>query len=797
MQAKVLDRWDDGSIRWALVDSVVDLRAGQGAARRLVAESTPATETAAKPVSVQVQGDDCVVETGAARFTMRAGSAFPFAGASQFTLTDQAGVAHVATLRKVTVLDRGPVRATVVATAAIPAGAMAALQVQAQIDFYAGSPTVRIALRIRNPQAAQHPGGFWDLGDAGSILIKNASLAIALPAGPGASVVHYSAEMGAAWTAATSPVEIYQDSSGGENWQSTAHLNRERRVPNSFRGYRLRSGETTTEGLRATPIVSVEREAATLSAAVPQFWQNFPKALEATDTAVTIRFLPRQYADTHELQGGEQKTHVCFVAFGRDGVTESPLEWCRTPISVHVDPSWTLSSGAVPWLSPDDPDHRSLISSAIEGADTFERKREVVDEYGWRHFGDVYGDHEAIRHKGPMPLVSHYNNQYDTVAGFLYQYLRTGDRRWWAMATELSAHVIDIDVYHTDRDKWAYNHGLFWHTYHYGDADTSTHRTYPRAGRGETHGGGPSPDHNYTTGLMLHYFLTGDEASRDTVVDLAQFVIDADDGRKTQLRWLSGANTGYATASGSYAYHGPGRGPANALNALVDGHRLTGEARFLEKAEQIIRRVVHPTEDISKLQLDDPENKWFYLMFLQSLGKYLRHKADFGTLDEMYAYGRATLLHYARWMAEHEYPYLDRPERLTFPTETWAAHEIRKSDVFCHAALHASGEERTRFIERGRHFFRLSIDSLRSKPTRTLARPVIVLLSSGLMQPWLDANPSASAPPPARPDASFAPRVPFVPQKQQALKRLKMLVAIGGATLIGLTALAAYWLLSH
>lgn len=746
---------------------------------------------------MRVQGDDCVVETGATRFTMRAGSAFPFADASRFTLTDQAGVAHVATLQKVTVVDRGPVRATVVATATVPAGPMAALEVQARIDFYAGSPTVRIGVRIRNPQAAQHPGGFWDLGDAGSILVKDASLTIALLAGPGASVVRCSAEVGAEWTATGSPVELYQDSSGGENWQSTAHINRERRVPNTFRGYRLRAGEKTIGGLRATPIVSIERDAATLAASVPQFWQNFPKAIEATGSEITIRFLPQQYADVHELQGGEQKTHVCFVAFGRDAVTDSPLDWCRTPIEVHVDPAWTQSSGAIPWLSADDPDHRSLIWSAVEGPDTFERKREVVDEYGWRNFGDVYGDHEAIRHKGPMPLVSHYNNQYDTVAGFLYQYLRSGDPRWWTMATELSAHVVDIDIYHTDRDKWAYNHGLFWHTYHYGDADTSTHRTYPRAGRGETHGGGPSPDHNYTTGLMLHYFLTGDEASRETVIGLAQFVIDADDGGKTPLRWLSTANTGYATASGSYTYHGPGRGPANALNALVDGHRLTGEARFLEKAEQILRRVVHPTEDISKLQLDDPENKWFYLMFLQSLGKYLRHKSDLGALDEMYGYGRATLLHYARWMAEHEYPYLDRPERLTFPTETWAAHEIRKSDVFCHAALHAAGDERARFLERSRFFFRHAINTLRDSPTKTLARPVIVLLSSGLMQPWFEANPTASAPSPAKPDGAFGPREPFVPQKQQALKRLKILIAGAGAILIGLAVMAASWALLH
>ena len=45
---------------------------------------------------------------------------------------------------------------------------------------------------------------------------------------------------------------------------------------------------------------------------------------------------------------------------------------------------------------------------------------------------------------------------------------------------ELAVHVRDIDVYHTDEDKSAYNHGLFWHTVHYVDAGTSTHRSYPR-----------------------------------------------------------------------------------------------------------------------------------------------------------------------------------------------------------------------------------------------------------------------------------------------------------------------------
>ena len=93
---------------------------------------------------------------------------------------------------------------------------------------------------------------------------------------------------------------------------------------------------------------------------------------------------------------------------------------------------------------------------------------------------------------------------------------------------ELSNHVVDIDVYHTGEDKSAYNRGLFWHTIHYIDAGKATHRSYPSG----TIGGGPSAEQNYTTGLMLFYFFTGDIPARDAAIGLSQFVINMDDGSK-------------------------------------------------------------------------------------------------------------------------------------------------------------------------------------------------------------------------------------------------------------------------
>jgi YetA-like protein len=798
VQARVLDQWPDGSVRWALVDVQADLAPGPTQAFSIGAGAgVPKALPPSTGLSLTESGGLIGVDTGVTRFEMRAGGRFPFesvstkghpaldATASGLDITDVSGVVHRVTAGAIKIEERGPLRSVVRLTAAVTvSGGRQSLLLSARLHFYAGLPAVRLLLTLTNPDRAVHQGGFWDLGDPGSVRLKDVTLSCALPKGTGDVSAYASRERAdGQWAPVELPFEIYQDSSGGENWQGSNHINRERRIPNTFRGYRVRSGQTSAGGLRATPIVGVRRADAGIAATLPHFWQNFPKAIEVQDASLAVRLFPGQYADLHELQGGEQKTHECVVSFGPDPVTSTPLAWARERTVVSVAPDWCLSARAVPFLAPLEGDHAALAGAAVDGPGRFDLKREVVDEYGWRHFGELYSDHEGIRRTGPPPLVSHYNNQYDTVAGLGCQFLRTADPRWWHLMTELAAHVIDIDVYRTDRDKSAYNHGLFWHTYHYGDADTATHRTYPKSAQGHIHGGGPSADHNYTSGLMLHYFLTGDDASRATVIDLARFVIDMDDGTKSVFRWLDRGDTGRAALSAP-GYYGPGRAPANSLSVLLDGYRLSGDRRFLDKAERLLRRVIHPNEDIAFRRLDVPELRWFYTMFLQSLGKYLDDKVERGQLDEMYAFGRASLLHYARWMADHEHPYLEKPEKLEFPTETWAAQDIRKSDVFYFAALYASGDERARFLERAEFFHKYSTSTLLAQPTHTLLRPIVVLLSSGYMRSWFTRQADAQAPQPATTAAFGSPEM-FVPQKERAMRRAMLLAGAGGLVTVG------------
>jgi hypothetical protein len=818
-QVRVLDRWSDGTIRWALFDFQADKgssgdaryavcadKVATGAGRPEGLAPTPVTHGgapqggAARRPAMHVSSDPRAirVDVGDVQFVIGRRGAFHFRVRdlrARLAIADAVGRAWQVKVDSAAVEEEGPLRTAVLVRGRARRNRSGPrLDLFVRFHFFAGTPVVRVEATVRNPRRAVHKGGFWELGDPGSLHFRDISVHVdpvrsrtsearsrksdvgspeSGPGTPPGSVVRCSPERGEPLTECGNDLELYQDSSGRPNWHSVNHVNRHGFVPTSFRGYRLRAAGATRSGHCATPVVC----AGGVTVTMRDFWENFPKAIEASPERVTLRLFPRQFFDTYELQGGEQKTHTFFLAFGDDDVADLPLDWCRSPLLARAVPAWYRACEVMPHLlSSEEGDlrHQRLIRAAVEGDNSFLCKRDTVDEYGWRNFGDLYADHEAAFHEGPEPLVSHYNNQYDGLAGCALQFMLSGDVRWWALTDDLARHTIDIDVYHTTEDKAAYNNGLFWHSPHYHETGRSTHRTYPRSpGIG---GGGPACQHDYTSGLMLHYFLTGNALSRETVLDMAQWALDRDDGSKTVFKWLARGCTGLSSTSGEPYFHGPSRGPGNSVQTLLNGFRLTGERRFLDKVEELIARCVHPADDVRALDLLNAEMRWSYTVFLEALGRYLYDQAERGDLGRMYAYARASLLTYARWMAEKEYPYLDKPEILEYPDVTWPAQDMRKAEVFDLAALHASGDEQRCFRARAERFFRYSVDTLQSMPTHSLARPTVLMLSHGLARPWFRRNPDATLPQPERSDWDFgAPQV-FVAQKVRAIRRAKAIV---------------------
>jgi len=278
--------------------------------------------------------------------------------------------------------------------------------------------------------------------------------------------------------------------------------------------------------------------------------------------------------------------------------------------------------------------------------------------------------------------------------------------------------------------------------------------------------------------------------SRQHVIDFGDYVINSDDGRLQKFWPISSAPTGYMSASGTADYHGPGRGAGNAIVALLEAFDLSRDRRYLTKAEELIRRCCNPHDDLDERDLFNIEKRWYYMVFLHALTRYLDLKRSFGEEDANFDYARQSLLLYVRWAASNEYPYLDKPEVLEFPTETWAAQEMRKSEVFDRASIYASTTERGIFRERAEFFFETSLAQLSASSTAHFTRPTALLLTFGSIRQWFDAN-GQQLPTLASNEQEYehpAPAV-FVSQREIVLSRLKRGVVLAG--ILGVLAVGA------
>lgn len=690
-----------------------------------------------------------------------------------------------------------------------PSGKSCNLQMNA--TCYADSGLVRFAITLWNANAASHPGGLWDLGDPGSVYFKQLRLSLRLPT-EGAFYLNLHPEQPEQWPCGAHAI-LRQDSSGNESWRHPTHADRSGNPTPQFRGYRLKTEQASQQGEQANPVLLYQGPQKNLALAFENFREAFPKGFRVTgDTCHLEPFPPKVESELgpleaeggagdFELQGGE-KTR-CVFWMDAAASTASPhtlLVNARVPVYASVPYDWHMRCEVWgPHLCQGQLGHAlltNLETGVIEGPHSFFSRREKYEELGWRNFGEVAADHELLHYKGEREFVSHYNNQYDLIQSFLQRFASTGDNRWFALGHDLAQHVLHHDLYHTEQDKPAYNGGYFWHTAHYLHAGTATHRTfskwaYPEGKPPSYFGGGPSNEHNYSSGLVWYYRLTGDQAAYEAVLQLARWVRNMQSGDHTILRFLSRNPTGLATCTRELAFQGPGRGAGYSINTCLDAFDLTRDATWLQLAESLIAACIHPEDDPSAMGLLNREERWSYVIFLQVLGKYLETKYRFHHQDQAFAYARASLVHYADWMVAHEYPYLDKPDELEFPTSTWAAQDLRKVAVFLNAARWAPRDQAEKYRERAAFFQNKSIHFLQNAKDASTVRNLALILGQAPMfeyvasrwQEWLLDLPA--------PTGTYAPKQTIIPQKIQAKRNLKL----GAATLgIALAGKGLFWL---
>ncbi|WPL17725.1 hypothetical protein Thiowin_02764 [Thiorhodovibrio winogradskyi] len=546
-------------------------------------------------------------------------------------------------------------------------------------------------LTLHNPRAALHPGGRWDLGDPHSVVIQGIGWDLRAPAATTPVLELDGTEYGL-----QAGDTLTQASSGGEHWQSPVHMTADKRVDLPFKGYRWHHKGRVIAGDRASPIVRLESEEQSLCLSWCNFWQQFSNQIicqqaghgQPEDSAWRIAWRWHRDDERIDLQPGEKLSKTFRLMVG-----DSPAAPQEAP--PRFDLRHLIDAKVVPFLTqPTEPSAiEALTDVSLDDQQGFFAKREALDAYGWRNFGDLFADHESALSDQQGIFVSHYNNQYDPISGFLYRYLNTGDIRWWELARDLVDHVINIDIYDTLEDRPEYNGGLFWHTDHYLPAMTSSHRSFSRNHtqgiyQGHAGGGGPGGQHCYTTGLALHHLLTGCEQSKAAVLQLTDWITRYYDGTDSvlELAWalinrrVPGLKNPF---TGQYPLD---RGTGNFINAKLDAYWVTGNPAYLDDAGRIIRHSIHPRDDIARGNLSNVEDAWFYTVLLQGVIRYLWFKEQRDQPDDHWGYAVHSLLHYADWMLAHEYLYLDKPEILEFPNQTWTAQDLRKACILYAAA---------------------------------------------------------------------------------------------------------------
>ncbi len=742
--------WPDHSVKWGLVKFLCGQIPAEAPDYFLVDDGVGNVETHTG-VSVQHLDDAVIVSDGelSYHFRLDGDQLFPSVfsaeievwSADEFSVGLLDGDGHSLFVVKTAteVVQQNSLAALIEVRGVIEAGLPLPINVLFRFEITV-EKVLSATVEIHNPNRAIHTDGIWDLGDANSFNFKEFSLLFnrlesdLLDIKPEAAVDSVKLDISEAAT-------FFQASSGGENWDSPTHVNAEGLSCNQFSGYSLvLDSNTLMSGKRANPVVRIKREGqGCFVVKLKDFWQNFPKSLAFTKSKFSIGVFPVEHLDGYELQGGERKQHEISFSFTDD---IDSLDWLDNPLTFNVDPNAITQAAVIGGpVGEGFEAYDRLIGVALSESKGFIAKREDQDEFGWRHFGDVVADHETLYHEADNIFVSHYNNQYDAIYGFARQYLLTSDVRWHQLMHDLARHVMDIDIYRTTEDRAEYNHGLFWHTDHYLQASTCSHRTYSKSHYAEdwtgNKGGGPGPEHCYTTGLKFYYHITGNEGARDAVLGLANWIRYYYEGTGTLIEGcknllsrdrhiLISVLKGHQVFRYRYTFD---RGMGNYIRALLDSYELTLDESYILETEAIIMNTFSSADDISLRNLDDVEFTWFYTVFLQEVIKYLDLKRTMGSLDSAFCYARNALLHYAHWMAINETPALNSAKPLEYANDTWIAQDIRKANIL-YAAYRYETENRDLLLARAKEFRDYVTGALAKSETLHFSRIQIILLQN-------------------------------------------------------------------
>lgn len=458
LQTKVLGKWPDGSIKWVLFDFIATsakphtLQFGPGVARAPVTTRLTVAENQGN-VTITTGSFDVSIGTDVSKLMNNVTASLTESGHTCRFLRESAEI-----------LEGGPIRASVKLSGHVTDGATSLGRFTAHVEARAGMPFVRLFLRVFN--------------DSGRIL-KVSDLSLTVPARTGAVT-----DFGVGDTPLGVPASLQQVA-----WK---HFD-----------VRDSKGVIVTNGERAPGWVS--GHAANLDVprtllAVRDFYQQFPKALEATPEGLTARlFSPTKEEPFYEPTMGEAKGHELLI--GTLPANVSPKEVAEAfqnpPRLFNRD--YFCETGGLGDVAVHDETH---FPAFHEAAKSLQSELNLDGRgKGIRHFPDTYSG------AATGAFVDSWMNFYhDTFHGMCREYLMTGDRRWFDLAQASSRHYMDVDIIH----HWPANPNLIGLPH----------------GTGSNHTGhDPYSLIAHLNGLVDLYFLTGDPDAWEAAVGVGEGIM--------------------------------------------------------------------------------------------------------------------------------------------------------------------------------------------------------------------------------------------------------------------------------
>jgi hypothetical protein len=313
----------------------------------------------------------------------------------------------------------------------------------------------------------------------------------------------------------------------------------------------------TAIGTRLDGAVRVRTATLALTAVIPDFWQQYPKALTVSGAALVIDLVAGGTAPVG-LGIGAAKSHDVWLRLERpNAASDLPVlaRLLQEPPRALTAPQWTRASGALPGvIDPDAPAARAFLARLRSDALRYEsRARHERWDAGppgpcaartkadprTGFFGVLdWGDWNFPGYRdGAKECDAWGNLEYDLPFVFGLAWASTGDPLWAGWFDRALAHYRDVDVIHAApaHPEWV---GLN-HPHKVGHFDWQA--------RSKTDLG-----HVWLEGLLLHHRLTGDARSGAAMIAMARRLGDlvAKAKNARQFGWPMVALAAAANATG-------------------------------------------------------------------------------------------------------------------------------------------------------------------------------------------------------------------------------------------------------